>query len=141
VQTRIWGLLSASAALLAPTLALAWTQEAPFGARVHKHEFSRVVLSGDGCTLKTRLFFDAPDEAYKDEIPSRNYYRFHARIKLDSAHAVITHYFHNDAPGARVYDYEQDTTSEGCWAKAENHPQAVNVEGCRGRGCKPEDFK
>ncbi len=141
MQKRIWGLLGAGAALLAPTLAFAWTAEAPFDARVHQHEFSRVVLTGVGCVLKTRVFFDAPDEAYKDDIVSRNYYRFHARIKLAGGHVVVTRYFHNDAPGARVYDYDQDTTAEGCWAKTEGHAQAVNVEGCRGRGCKPEDFK
>jgi hypothetical protein len=141
VHHRTIGLLAASAALLLPTLALAWSQESPFEARVHKHEFSRVVLTSAGCTLKARLFFDAPDEAYKDEIPSRNYYRFHARIQLDSEHVVITRFFHNDAPGAREYDYEQDTTSEGCWAKTEAHARAVKVEGCRGRGCTPEPFK
>jgi hypothetical protein len=141
VQHRTSGILAASAALLAPALALAWTQSADFGARVHKHEFSRVVLTGEGCMLKARVFFDAPEEAYKDDIASRNYYRFHARIKLDSEHVVLTRFFHNDAPGARVYDYEQDTTSEGCWAKTESHARGVDVEGCRGRGCRPEPFK
>lgn len=134
-------LIVGSAACLVPALALAWTQEAQFGARVHKHEFSRVSLTAVGCTIKARVFFDAPDEAYKDPTPSRNYYRFHARIKLDSEHALITRVFHNDAPGARVYDYEQDTSAEGCWAKTESHPRDVDVEGCRGRGCTPEPFK
>ena len=141
MRHRTIGLLAASAALLVPALAFAWTQEAPFSARVHKHEFSRVTLTAEGCTFKARLFFDAPAEAYKDEVPSRDYYRFHARIKLDSERVVITRFFHNDAPGARVYDYEQDTTSDGCWAKVESHPRGVDVEGCRGRGCTPEPFK
>jgi hypothetical protein len=141
LHRRICGILAAAAALLAPALALAWAQGAEFGARVHKHQFSRVALTGVGCTIKVRVFFDAPEEAYRDEVPSRNYYRFHARIKLDSEHVVLTHFFHNDAPGERVYDYEEDTTSEGCWAKAESHARAVDVEGCRGRGCTPEPFK
>jgi hypothetical protein len=141
LRNPIWGLSAAGVALLVPTLAFAWNQQADFGARVHKHQFSRVTLTVLGCTLKARLFFDAPEEAYKDEIASRNYYRFHARIKLDSAHVVETRVFHNDAPGARVYDYEQDTTNDGCWARAEVHPQGVDVEGCRGRGCNPEPFK
>jgi hypothetical protein len=141
VQHRTIAMLAASAALLLPTLALAWSQDSPFGARVHQHEFSRVTLTGVGCTLKARIFFDAPNQAYQDPTPSRNYYRFHARIKLDPERAVVTHFFHNDAAGARVYDYEQDTTSEGCWAKTESHARGVDVEGCRGRGCTPEPFK
>lgn len=127
--------------LLLPAVTFAWSQKADFGARVHKHEFSRVLLTNDGCTLKARLFFDAPAEAYGDEFATKNYYRFHARIRLDNAHDVMTRIFHNDAPGAREYDYDQDTTSEGCWAKAEAHARDVNVEGCRGRGCTPENFK
>jgi hypothetical protein len=141
VHHRTILLCTLAAALLVPSLALAWSQEGPFSARVHQHEFSRVTLTAVDCTIKTRLFFDAPEEAYKDAAPSRNYYRFHARIELDSEHLVITHFFHNDTPGARVYDYEQDTTAEGCWAKTESRPRDVNVEGCRGRGCTPEPFK
>ncbi|MEI9937805.1 MAG: hypothetical protein WDO69_11355 [Pseudomonadota bacterium] len=130
-----------SAALLVPTLALAWTQEQEFVTRVHKHEFSRVVLTGDGCTIKVRLFFDAPAEAYENETASRNYYRFHARIKLDSAHVLLTEVFHNQTPGAHVYEYQEDTTAHGCWAKSESHARGVDVEGCRGRGCTPAPFK
>jgi hypothetical protein len=141
LQSRICAILVASAALLVPALGLAWSQDAQFGARVHKHEFSRAMLTASGCTFKVRLFFDAPEEAYKNEDPSRNYYRFHARIKLDTDHVIMTRFFHNDAPGARVYDYEEDTTSAGCWAKTESHARGVDVEGCRGRGCTPEPFK
>jgi hypothetical protein len=54
---------------------------------------------------------------------------------------ILTRYFYNDAPGAHVYDYEADTTAAGCWAKTEGHVRAVDVEGCRGRGCTPEPFK
>ncbi len=88
-----------SGALLVPALAFAWTQEQEFVARVHKHEFSRVLLTAEGCTVKARLFFDAPAEAYESETASRNYYRFHARIKLDSAHVLLTGVFHNQTPG------------------------------------------
>ena len=48
-----------------------------------EHEFSRVRLSAEGCTIKARLFFDAPAEAYTSETAQRNHYRFHARIKLE----------------------------------------------------------
>ena len=130
-----------SAALLVPALALAWTQEQQFAARVHKHEFSRVRLSAEGCTIKARLFFDAPAEAYESETAQRNYYRFHARIKLDSEHVLLTGVFHNQKPGQQVYDYQEDTAAHGCWAKSESHAFGVDVEGCRGRGCTPAPFK
>ncbi|HET7541187.1 MAG TPA: hypothetical protein VFK05_15020 [Polyangiaceae bacterium] len=131
----------AACALLLPALAYAWTQEQQFEARVHKHEFSRVVLSAEGCVLQAHLFFDAPSEAYKSESASKNYYRFHARIKLDSKHVLLTGVFHNQTPGPHQLDYREDTTDSGCWAKDESHVQAVDVEGCRGRGCTPAPFK
>ncbi len=134
-------IIAVSAVLLMPTLALAWTQEQEFVARVHKHEFSRVQLSAEGCTLKARLFFDAPAEAYESETASRNHYRFHARIKLDSEHVVLTGIFYNETPGAHLYDYREDTTAQGCWAKTESHVRGVDVEGCRSRGCTPAPFK
>jgi hypothetical protein len=130
-----------SAALLVPTLAFAWTHEQQFAARVHKHDFSHVLLSGEGCTVKARLFFDAPAEAYESETASRNYYRFHARIKLDSEHVLLTGVFHNQKPGPHVFDYQEDTTANGCWAKSDSHARAVDVEGCRGRGCVPAPFE
>lgn len=130
-----------AALLLLPALARAWTQDQPFGARVHKHEFSRVLLTAEGCTLKARLYFDAPAEAYENETASRNYYRFHARIKLDNEHVLFSGVFHNQTPGAHVFDFQEDTTASGCWAKSESHPRAVDVEGCRGRGCAPAPFK
>jgi hypothetical protein len=128
-------------ALLLPALAYAWTQEQEFSARVHKHAFSRVQLSAEGCIVKARLFFDAPAEAYESETASRNYYRFHARIKLDSGHLLLTGVFHNQAPGPHQFDYEEDTAGAGCWAKSESHARGVDVEGCRGRGCTPGPFK
>ena len=130
-----------SAALLVPTLAFAWTHEQQFAARVHKHDFSHVLLSGEGCTVKARLLFDAPAEAYESETASRNYYRFHARIKLDSEHVLLTGVFHNQKPGPHVFDYQEDTTANGCWAKSDSHARAVDVEGCRGRGCVPAPFE
>jgi hypothetical protein len=128
-------------ALLLPGLAYAWTQEQQFSARVHKHEFSRVLLSAEGCVVQARLFFDAPSEAYESESAARNYYRFHARIKLDSGHALLTGIFHNQTPGPHSFEYREDTTADGCWAKRESHAQGVDVEGCRGRGCTPAPFK
>ena len=91
--------------------------------------------------MKARLFFDAPAEAYESETASRNYYRFHARIKLDSEHVLLTGVFHNQKPGPHVFDYQEDTTANGCWAKSDSHARAVDVEGCRGRGCVPAPFE
>ena len=128
-------------ALLLPALAYAWTHEQQFAARVHKHEFSRVRLSAEGCIVKARLFFDAPAEAYESETAARNYYRFHARIKLTSERVLLTGVFHNQSSGPHQFDYQEDTAQSGCWAKSESHARAVDVEGCRGRGCTPAPFK
>jgi len=141
MQRRFARSIIVSAALLVPTLALAWTNEQQFVTRVHKHEFSRVLLSAEGCTIKARLFFEAPAEAYESETASRNHYRFHARIKLDSEHVLLSGVFYNQTPGAHVYDYQEDTTAHGCWAKRESHAFGVDVEGCRSRGCTPAPFK
>ena len=141
MRLRLSRSIIASAVLLVPGLAFAWTQAQDFAARVHKHEFSRVQLTGDGCVVKARLFFDAPAEAYESETASRNYYRFHARIKLDSGQQLLTGVFHNQTPGAHVFEYLEDTTGHGCWAKSEIHARGVDVEGCRGRGCTPAPFK
>ena len=130
-----------AAALLAPALALAWTKEATFMARVHKHEFSRATVESDGCTLKLRLFFDAPESAYQSEAKARKEYRFHARVNMDGGHTLLTPVFRSLTPGARTYDYAKDTTNEGCWAKSEAKIFGVDVEGCRGASCTPEPFK
>jgi hypothetical protein len=130
-----------AAALFAPALALAWSKEASFLARVHKHEFTRAAMESAGCVLKLRLFFDAPESAYQSDVKARNEYRFHARVNLDGGKALLTPVFHSLTPGKRSYDYAKDTTSEGCWAKPEAKIFGVDVEGCRGAGCTPEPFK
>jgi hypothetical protein len=130
-----------AAALLVPALALAWSKEATFMARVHQHEFSRATVESDGCRLKLHLFFDAPESAYQSETKARNEYRFHARVNLDGGHALLTPVFHSLSPGARTYDYVKDTAGEACWAKTELKIFGVDVEGCRGASCTPEPFK
>ena len=62
MQSGVFALVT-GAALFAPTLALAWSKEASFLARVHKHEFTRATVESDGCVLKLRLFFEAPESA------------------------------------------------------------------------------
>lgn len=129
------------AVLAAPVAALAWSQSASFETRVHGHAFSRVTLESRGCELGVQLPFDAPQKAYEHEAAARNIYRFHARIKLDKGHTFETVVFQNSVPGARSYSYVKDTTAEGCWAKDPHQLRAVDVEGCRGGGCKPEPFR
>ena len=127
--------------LLSPVAAWAWTQSAGFETHIHGHEFSRVTLDSNGCELKVRVLFEAPETAYKNEAPARNFYRFHARIKLDDGRAVETRVFSNSAPGARAYSYVLDTAADACWAKGEHKISGIDVEGCRGAGCKPDPFK
>jgi hypothetical protein len=140
LKSRIFP-LAVAAVIVAPATALAWSQRADFETHIHGHEFSRVTLDSNECELKVRLFFDAPEAAYKNESPARNYYRFHARIKLDDGRGIITRVFYNTAPGARAYTYVDDTKPDSCFAKQEHKIQGVDIEGCRGAGCTPEPFK
>jgi hypothetical protein len=130
-----------AAVALSSVAALAWSQKADFETKVHGHAFSRVAVETKGCELTLRLSFDAPEAAYKNESKVRNVYRFHARLKLEGGQQVETPVFQNSAPGARSYVQTKDTTAEACWAKEEHQLRAVDVEGCRGAGCKPDPFK
>jgi hypothetical protein len=134
-------ILVTAATLCVPALSLAWNKEVSFLARVHKHEFTRATVESDGCALKLRLFFEAPESAYQSDVKARNEYRFHARVNLDGGNALFTPVFRSLTPGKRSYDYAKDTASEGCWAKSETKIFGVDVEGCRGAGCTPEPFK
>ena len=140
---RMSGLACTTVALLLlPTVALAaWKQEALFGARVHHHEFEQVQVDNNGdCLLGVHISFQAPAEGYKGESPARNYYRFIGRLKFDGR-TVITRFFSNDKAGSRIYNDTIDTSTDGCWAKEKHKLHGIDVEGCRGKGCKPEPFK
>jgi hypothetical protein len=130
----------ALATLLLPTVAKAWSHQATFETRIHHHEFSSVSVQNDGCKLEVKIAFDAPPKAYDSANPARSVYRFHVRTRLAEGHDSVTRVFANRGPGARVYAYVEDTTSAGCWAKEEHKIQKIDVEGCRGAGCKPEPF-
>jgi hypothetical protein len=133
---------AATVALLSlPAVAFGWTQQANFETHIHGHEFYRVSVETNGCELKLRALFIAPEAAYKNEFPAKNFYRFHARLKLDSGHEVVTRVFSNSDPGTRGYNFVLDTTSDGCWAKPEQKIRGIDVEGCRGAGCTPDPFK
>jgi hypothetical protein len=133
---------AATAALLCvPAVAFAWSQQANFETRIHGHEFYRVSIETDQCQVKMRVLFTAPEVGYKNEVPAKNFYRFHARLQLDEARTVVTRIFSNSAAGTRGYNYILDTTADGCWAKQEHKIRGVDIEGCRGSGCTPEPFK
>ncbi len=133
---------AATAALLSlPAVAFAWIEHANFETHIHGHEFYRVSVDTNQCELKMRVLFTAPETAYKNEFPAKNFYRFHARLKLDGEREVVTRVFSNSAPGTRGYNYVLDTTADGCWAKQEHKIRGVDIEGCRGTGCSPDPFK
>ena len=143
LRRRRWQrILLGAAILLAPAVALAWSDRASFETRIHGHDFSQVTLESSGeCSLKVEVRFDAPPDGYKSESPARSFYRFHARTKLEGGRALVTRVFSNSAPGARAYTYVQDTSAEGCWAKQPQKIIGIDVEGCRGVGCTPEAFR
>jgi hypothetical protein len=124
--------------LASPAVALAWTQKAPFGVKVHDHALHSVELGATECSLDYKLFFNAPAEGYSSRAGNRNYYLFRARIKLQSGKRVTVPVFGNAGPGERVYERSYDTSSEGCWAKEPQKLLGVDVEACRGRGCTPD---
>jgi hypothetical protein len=121
-----------------PAIAVAWTQQAPFSARVHEHEFRKVIIESTDCVFRYRLYFTAPAEKYPAAKPQT--YRFHNRIKLLSGKSVISPIWYNTASGDRMYKGSHDTSAEGCWAKEEQKPIGVSVEGCRGKNCAPDPF-
>jgi hypothetical protein len=130
-----------AALVLVPAAAFGWTQHANVETHVHGHEFYRVGVETNQCALTVRALFVAPDAAYHNEFPAKNFYRFHVRLKLDGERNVVTRVFSNSAPGTRGYSYVLDTTADGCWAKQEHKIQGVDIEGCRGVGCAPDPFK
>lgn len=127
--------------VLAPALAFAWTSGSPFSATVHGHHFKRVAVRDDGCVVKTTVEFTAPEQGYKDPAPVRNYYRFKARARFASGKEATSPVFFSQQPGTHRFEFNFDTTSAACWAKAEQKLIGVDVEGCRGKGCRVEPFQ
>jgi hypothetical protein len=136
-RAAVW--FSIALLLLLPAVALAWTQQSPFNSSVHGHEFRKVVLENTDCMFRYKLYFGAPGERYP-EGKGPQVYRFRARIKLLSGQSVISPVFHNRAAGERMYTGMADTSAEGCWAKEQQKPIGVSVEGCRGKSCTPDPF-
>jgi hypothetical protein len=127
--------------LLVATAAAAWSQNSEFDARVHDHEFKRVMVESADCTIKHKLYFSAPALGYTSKSPPRNVYLFRSRIDFQSGKQVKVPVFANRAAGERVYENSFDTTAEGCWAKSQEKLAGVKVEGCRGDGCVPKQVQ
>lgn len=123
---------------LLPGSAAAWSGKAEFVAKVHGHEFRRVAIEASGCSIRYQLTFLAPAEQYPSGKPRT--LRFAARIRFHDGLAVLTPTFTNSTPGERTYAHTFDTRAAGCWAERERRLLAVDVEGCRGRDCRPAAF-
>ena len=129
------------AGLAVASAAYGWSQSSEFGARVHGHEFKRVMVDSADCSIKYKLYFGAPADQYASAAKARNVYLFRSRIDfLDGKSATIP-VFANRAAGERMYENTFDTTAQGCWAKTPQKVVAVKVEGCRGDGCTPEQIQ
>jgi hypothetical protein len=134
--------VAAACLLLAPAApaASAWWEEAQIGVKVHEHAFHRVTANAVGCVVRVRLYFNAPDGAYRDGPSERNHYRFRARVVLSDSRSFDSEVFDNGLGGARVFAFSHDTAKEGCWAEREHSLRKLDVHACRGQGCLPESF-
>ena len=121
--------------------AFAWSQSSEFGARVHGHEFKRVVVESTECSIHYRIYFAAPADQYASGVKARNVYLFRSRIDFLDGKTAPLPIFANRGPGERVYENTFDSTSQGCWAKAPQKVVAVKVEACRGDGCTPQQIQ
>jgi len=119
-----------------PAQASDWWHEANPQVTVHEHSFYRVTLNNIGCQLRVRLYVDAPFERYRDEDDAKNHYRFQALLKLAGGRSITSPPFNNDAAGLRVFAFTHDSTGEGCWAKEPRKLRKLDVNACRGQGCR-----
>ena len=131
----------ATATLLTVGVAFAWKRDAPLDVTVHHHHFNEIRVTTNGCTVTTRLFFDAPKDGYTSRARNRNHFRFRSRIQLSDKKEIVSPIFANKAPGRRMFRFEQDTTADGCWAKEDHKIYRVDVDGCRSRACQIEAFR
>jgi hypothetical protein len=136
------GALLGVCALTASALARSpWWDEAQIQVRVHEHAFHRVTANAVGCSVRVRLYFDAPASEYGEGASERNHYRFLARVSLDADSAFSSPVFDNGEVGARVFAFSYDTSAEGCWAEREHALRKVDVHACRGERCIPKPFE
>lgn len=139
-QRGKWLVAGAILCITAPVLAETWQASAPLHATIHAHVFDQVDNRGQGCTLTTKLYFTAPPEAYRSDAPVRNHYRFKARVQFKNGKVIESGVFYSRGPARRSYTLHRDTKNEGCWARFEQQPSDVRIEGCRGEGCRVLPF-
>lgn len=124
-----------------PALAVAdapWSHEISPTVAVNGHTFHRVKVDATGCTAHFQLFFKAPEEMYADKKNLvRNFYRFLGRVRIGD-HQVDSGSFVNRAPGERVYSFDFDSTTQGCWTKQLTKLWKLDVNGCRDQRCVVE---
>jgi hypothetical protein len=137
-----WLIVAAGAAVsTVALLAGAWELKAPFNATVNGHQFSEIQISNQECVLQVKLYFDAPADKYQSGARRRNYHQFRAHLSFADNVMVESEVFGNPAPGKRVYSFTKDTAVGGCWAKQKLKLQGVDVQGCRGIGCRVPPFQ
>jgi hypothetical protein len=132
-----WIVAAAAAVITSVAMAAgAWEIKSPFDATVNGHQFSEIQMSNQDCVLSVKLAFDAPAEKYQSGASARNHYRFQARLELADNITVDSPVFFNRSAGKRIYEFKKDTAVGGCWAKEKLKLQGVDVQGCRGAGCR-----
>ncbi len=117
-----------------------WKADALFRASIHGHVFDKIEAWNEDCVLYSKVYFTAPAEAYREEAPVRNHYRFKAKVAYKTGKELISGVFFTRSAARRSYTFRRDTRDEGCWARQKQQPADVRVEGCRGEGCKVAPF-
>jgi hypothetical protein len=134
-------LVAASAVPALAVGAAPWWDTAQVEVKVHEHAFHRVTINRVGCQVRVRLYFDAPQAAYREAAAARNQYRFRAELKLSGGQRFVSDVFDNREAGARVFAFSHDSQSQGCWAEEGRKLRKVDVHACRGDRCTPESFE
>src|SRR5829696_602307 len=83
---------------LFPATAHGWSEKIGISAKVHGHEFDRIEVTSEGCSVRVTLHFTAPEAAYSDKKDVRNHYRFRGRIDFE-AQSFKTGIFSNATAG------------------------------------------
>ena len=122
-------------------VAWGWGSSVLFSASVWGHKFSEVLVEAVDCSVKVRVKYDAPSNAYKSRLADMNHYRFKARARFASGAKAQGPVFSSTKPGAEAHTFSFDSSAEGCWARQKQALVAMDVEGCRGVGCTVEPFK
>ena len=121
-------------------VAWGWATSVLFSATVWGHKFNEVSVEAKDCSVTVRVKYDAPAVAYKSQSADKNHYRFRARARFASGVKAEGPIFSSTKAGPGVHSFTVDT-GQACWARDKQALAAMDVEGCRGEGCKVEPFK